>query len=147
LNIGCGYRLISRNFLLKIADRDVERAAGEQIRGGIVITRLGKLPVRGTAGEMRKGQGSNKHNKGKNNDERSAFGCTITRMKELFHGVKTFMELEGTICLRLRQQRHQSEAFICWNWARQVLGHQAPPVILRMPGAKMSPGLVGLIII
>ena len=49
--------------------------------------RLGKLPVCGSAGEMRNGQGSNKHDKGQNNDERSAFGCAMTRMKEFFHGV------------------------------------------------------------
>ena len=59
-----------------------------KIGGGIVIARLGKLPVRGSAGEIRNGQGSNKHDKGENNDQRSAFGCAITRMKELFHGVK-----------------------------------------------------------
>ena len=88
LNIGCGYRRVTGDFLLKIADRDVERAAGQQIRGGIVVARLGKLPVGGSAGEIRKGQGSNKHDKGENNDERSAFGCAITRMKELFHGVR-----------------------------------------------------------
>ena len=79
---------ITGNFLLKIADRDVERASGEQIRGGIVVARLGKLPVGGSAGEIRNGQGSSKHDKGENNDQRSAFGCAITRMKELFHGVK-----------------------------------------------------------
>ncbi len=37
---------------------------------------------------MRNGQGSNKYDKGQNNDERSAFGCAMTRMKELFHGVR-----------------------------------------------------------
>jgi hypothetical protein len=94
LNIGCGYRLNS-DVLLKIADRDVERASGEQIRRGIVVARLGKLPVRGSAGEMHNGQGSNKHNKGKNYDERSAFGGAVTRMEESFHEVKSFMGLEG----------------------------------------------------
>ena len=54
LNIGCGHRRVIGNFLLKIADRDVERAAGEQIRRGIVVARLGKLPVGGGAGEIRK---------------------------------------------------------------------------------------------
>ena len=47
---------ISGDFLLKIADGDVERATGEQIRGGIVVARLGKLPVGGSAGEIRKAQ-------------------------------------------------------------------------------------------
>jgi hypothetical protein len=80
------YRVIG-DFLLKIADGDVERAAGEQIRGGIVVARLGKLPVRGSASEICKAQGSNKHHKGENNDERSAFSCVITRMEERFHGI------------------------------------------------------------
>ena len=53
LNIGCGYRRVIGNFLLKIADRNVERAAGQQISRSIVIARLGKLPVRGSAGEIR----------------------------------------------------------------------------------------------
>ncbi len=44
---------------------------------GVVIARLGQLPVGGGAREMRNGQGSNKHYKGENNDERSAFRCAI----------------------------------------------------------------------
>src|SRR6266480_4069724 len=71
LNIGCGYCRVVRDFLLKIADRDVERAAGQQIRGGVVVARLGKLAIGGSAGEMRKDQDSNNHDKGENNDERS----------------------------------------------------------------------------
>src|SRR5205814_8117057 len=86
LNVCRAYRGVSRNFLFKIAHRDVERAASQQIRGGVVVARLGKLPVSRRSGEMRKGQGSNKHDKGENNDQRSAFSCAITRMKELFHG-------------------------------------------------------------
>jgi hypothetical protein len=52
----------------------------------MVVAGLGKLPVSGGAGEIRKAQGSNKDDKGENNDERSAFTCAITRMKEFFHG-------------------------------------------------------------
>jgi len=87
--------LAGGDFLLKIADADIERRTGEQIRGGIMVARLGKLPVRDSAGEMHNGQGSNKHNKGKNYDERSAFGGGVTRMEESFHEVKSFMGLEG----------------------------------------------------
>src|SRR5207244_2450835 len=43
--------------------------------------------------EIRKAQSSSEHDKGENNDECSAFRCAIMRMKELFHGVKTFMGL------------------------------------------------------
>src|SRR5258705_53533 len=67
LNVCRAYRGVSRNFLFKIADRDVERAASQQIRGGVVVARLGKLAIAGSAREMRKGQGGNKHNKGENN--------------------------------------------------------------------------------
>src|SRR6266496_3529468 len=93
LNIGCGDRGVIGDFLLKIADRDVERAAGQEICGCVVKARLGKLPVGGGAGEIRKAQSSGNHHKGENNDQRSASGCAITRTKELFHGVKTFMEV------------------------------------------------------
>ena len=86
-DIGCAHRLVVRDFLLKIADRDVERAAGQQIRGGIVVARLGKLPVGGGAGEIRKAQSSSKHDKGENNDQRSTFRCAVTRMEERFHRV------------------------------------------------------------
>ena len=82
---------MSCDFLLKIADRDVERGPGDEIGGCVVKAGLGKLPVRGGAGEIRESQGSSKHDKGENNDQRSAFRCAITRMEELFHGVKTFM--------------------------------------------------------
>ena len=85
---------ISGDLLLKIADGDVERAAGEQIRGGIVVARLGKLPVARRAGEIRKAQSSSNHDKAENNNQRSAFRCAITRIEELFHGVKTFIGLE-----------------------------------------------------
>ena len=91
LNIECRYRRVSCDFVLKIADRDVERGPGDEIGGCVVKARLGKLPVRGGAGEIRESQGSSKHDKGENNDQRSAFRCAITRMEELFHGVKTFM--------------------------------------------------------
>src|SRR6266403_4123296 len=63
LNIACVYRLNS-DFLLEIADRDVERASGQQVSRSIVVTRLGELPARGSAREMRNGQASNKHDKG-----------------------------------------------------------------------------------
>jgi hypothetical protein len=79
---------VSGDFLLKIADRDVERASGHKISRGIVKARLGQLPVGGSAREMRNGQASNKDDKSENNDERSAFGGAITRMKELFHRVR-----------------------------------------------------------
>ena len=49
-----------------------------------MIARLGKLPVRGGAGEMHKGQGSNKHDKGENNDKRSAFRCAIDENEGTF---------------------------------------------------------------
>src|SRR5947199_7886085 len=88
---------ISGDLLLKIADGDVERGTGEQIRGGIVVARLGKLPVGGRAGEIRKGQDSNKHDKGENDNQRSAFRCAVTRLEELFHGVKPFLGLEGLL--------------------------------------------------
>src|SRR6476620_1945730 len=52
LNIACVYRLNS-DFLLEIADRDVERASGQQVGTGVVKARLGQLPVRGSAREMR----------------------------------------------------------------------------------------------
>jgi hypothetical protein len=52
LNIGCGDRRVIDNFLLKIAYRDIERAAGEKIRRGIVVARLSKLPIRCSAGEI-----------------------------------------------------------------------------------------------
>ena len=70
------------DFLLKIADHDVERATGEQIRRSIVVARLGKLPVSSSAGEIGKGQRSSEHDKGENNDQRSAFRCAIMRMQE-----------------------------------------------------------------
>ena len=84
LNIGCGDRGVIDNFLLKIAHSDVERAPGEKIGTGIVKARLGKLPVRGSAGEIRDGQASNKHDKRKNNNERSAFRGAITRIERNF---------------------------------------------------------------
>jgi hypothetical protein len=40
------------DFLFEIADHNIERAAGEQVRGGIVVARLGKLPVSGCPGEV-----------------------------------------------------------------------------------------------
>ena len=110
LNIACVYWLVSRDFLLEIADRDIERAAGEQIRGGIVVARLSKLPVRVSAGEMHKCQGSNKYNKGKNDNERSAFGCAM-RIEELFHGVKTFVGLEGLGDIKIPSVQLNTENF------------------------------------
>jgi hypothetical protein len=86
---------VSANFLLKIANVDVKRAAGEQIRGGIVVARLGKLSVCGSACEIRKAEASSKHDKGEHNDQRSAFRCAATRMGKFFHGVKTLIGLEG----------------------------------------------------
>ena len=88
LDIGGAYAGIINNFLLKIVDDNVERAAGEKIGTGVVKARLGQLPVRRSAREIRNGQDGNKDDKGENNDERSAFGGAITRMKELFHGVR-----------------------------------------------------------
>ena len=38
LDIGGGYRMVIGNFLLKIADRDVERAAGQQISRCVIKT-------------------------------------------------------------------------------------------------------------
>jgi hypothetical protein len=52
------------DLLFKTADHSIERAADEQIRGGIVIARLRKLPVGGSAGEIPKAQGSSKDDKG-----------------------------------------------------------------------------------
>jgi hypothetical protein len=85
---------VSSDLLLKIADGDVERAASEHIRRGIVVARLGKLPVGVGAGEIRKAHCSSNYNKPENNDKRSALRCSITRTEELFHRVKTFMRLE-----------------------------------------------------
>src|SRR5262249_32979268 len=95
LNIVCGYRRMSGDLLLEIAHGNVERAAGKKIRGSIMVARLGKLPVCSGAREKRKTQGSNKHDKGQHNDQRSAFGFAVMRMKELFHGVTTFIRLGG----------------------------------------------------
>ena len=77
--------MVIGNFLLKIADRDVERASGQKICRSIVRARLGKLPVCGSSGKIDKTEGSKKYDKGENNDERSAFGCANLRMTELFH--------------------------------------------------------------
>jgi hypothetical protein len=85
LNITCVYSRITGDFLLQIADRDVERGAGQKVGTGVVKARLGQLPVCGSAREMRKGQGRNNHDKSEDYDERSAFGCAIRRMKEFFH--------------------------------------------------------------
>src|ERR1700720_3394972 len=52
LNIRCAYRRVNGNFLLKIADSNVERASGQKISRSIVVARLGKLPVRGSAREI-----------------------------------------------------------------------------------------------
>jgi hypothetical protein len=82
--------LAGGNFLLKIADADIERRTGEQIRGGIMVARLGKLPVSGCAGKIRKAQGTSNRDKRENNDQRSASRGAIRRMKELFHGVRIY---------------------------------------------------------
>ena len=63
LNIGWVYGL-NGDLLLKIADSDVERASSEQVRGCILVARLGKLPVRRSAGEIRKAQAGSKHDNG-----------------------------------------------------------------------------------
>src|SRR2546421_876510 len=89
--------MISGDLLLEITNGDIECAAGEQIRGGIVVTRLGKLPVGGSASEIRKAQATSKHDKSENNDQRSAFGCGVTRIDELFHAVKPFVRLERSL--------------------------------------------------
>jgi hypothetical protein len=89
---------VSSDLLLKIADGDVERAAGEKIRGGIVVARLGKLPVGGRAGEICKAQGASNYNKAENNDQSGALRCSTTRTEELFHRVKTFMRLKRLRC-------------------------------------------------
>jgi len=47
------YRRIIGDFLLKIVEGDVKRAAGQQIRGGIIVTPPGKLLIRGGPGEIR----------------------------------------------------------------------------------------------
>src|SRR5437762_8786630 len=80
LNIACVYRLIRGDLLLEVADGDIERGTGEQVRGGIMVARLGKLPVGGSAGEIRNAQSSSKHDKGENDDQRSASRCAIRRM-------------------------------------------------------------------
>jgi hypothetical protein len=82
--------LAGGNFLLKIADADIERRTGEQIRGDIMVARLGKLPVSGCAGKIRKAQGTSNRDKRENNDQRSASRGAIRRMKELFHGVRIY---------------------------------------------------------
>ncbi|HEX5422428.1 MAG TPA: hypothetical protein VFW94_02685 [Candidatus Acidoferrales bacterium] len=96
LNIRLCYRGVIRDFLLKIANRDVERASGQQIRGSIVVARVGKLPVRGSTGEVRKAQRGGEHDKREDNDQRCAFGFNVTRMEEFVHRVKNLsLELEG----------------------------------------------------
>ena len=62
-----------------------------------LVARLGKLPVGGSAGEIRKAQGSSKHDKGENNDQRSAFRCAISENEGTFSWGKTFMGLEGLL--------------------------------------------------
>ena len=52
-----------------------------------MVARLGKLPVGGSAAEIRKTQASSKHDKGENNDQRSAFRGAITKKEERFHRV------------------------------------------------------------
>ena len=52
LNIACGYWLISGDFLLKIADRDIERALGDEIGRCVIKARLGQLPISGRTGEI-----------------------------------------------------------------------------------------------
>jgi hypothetical protein len=52
------------DLLFKIVDDNIERTAGQQIRGGIVIARLRKLPIGGSPGEIRKAEGSSKDDKG-----------------------------------------------------------------------------------
>src|SRR5262245_11628103 len=68
LNITGAYGLAGGDFLLKIADSDIERGTDEQIRGGIVIARVGELPVGGGAGEIGKAQAGSKHHQSENDD-------------------------------------------------------------------------------
>jgi hypothetical protein len=87
LNITLAYWLAGGDFLFEITDRDIEPGTGEQIRGGIMIARLGNLPVRRRASEIRKAQASSKDDKGENNDQRSALSCAVMGTMELFHRV------------------------------------------------------------
>src|SRR5437867_12778574 len=48
---------------------------------------MGKLSVGGCARHVGQGQACQKHNECKNNHQSGAFGCAITRMEEIFHGV------------------------------------------------------------
>ena len=68
LNIARGYWLISGDFLLKIAHGDIERAPGENISRGIVVARLGKLAVGGSARKIYKAQSGTKDDKREHND-------------------------------------------------------------------------------
>ena len=120
---------------------------GQQIGRGIVVARLGKLPIRGTAGKMRNGQRCNEHNKSKNNDECGASGRAIAGLDELFHGGKTLVGLEETVSLRLPTTPTVPRCSFAVSWTRTAPGHKLLPVILRMADAKMLPGLVGLVII
>ena len=53
LNIGCTHRRVVNYFLLKVANRDIERASSQEIGGGVIKARFGELPIRGGAGEIR----------------------------------------------------------------------------------------------
>src|SRR5438128_9227244 len=48
---------------------------------------MGKLSVGGCARHVGQGQACQKHNECKNNHQSGAFGCAITRMEKVFHGV------------------------------------------------------------
>ena len=57
------------DFLLETSDDNIQRAAGQKIGRGIVIARVGELPVSGRAGEVSQAQPCQKHNECENNDE------------------------------------------------------------------------------
>src|SRR5436190_23018976 len=82
-------RWVAKNFLLKIADNNVEPAAGEQIGRRVVEARLGELPVSGSAREIGHGEAGNEHYKGENNDKGSALGRATRRMRQSIHGVRS----------------------------------------------------------
>src|SRR2546421_8441724 len=52
LNVSSGHGWIVNYLLLEIVGHNVEGAAGQQIGRGIIVARLGELPVVGCAGKV-----------------------------------------------------------------------------------------------
>ena len=90
------------DFLLKIADHNIQRAAGQKIGRGIVIARLAHLPVGGGAGEISQRHPCHKHYERENDNKGSGLGCRVTRAEKLLHrGVVP----TGSVGLRCGRQR------------------------------------------